>query len=212
MRKMNQALDKRVHDRNEKDIFIISVFPAYIEYTLNDIIDYWENAENEYEGGSQKIDFHWVFTVPDQWDAKYFDTIRSQLININVRSIDNLIIVHNSYSLIRHLQVSHYNHSFVNGEYCIVVLFKNNQNLMIYGYEIGPPVKGLRNVAAHTLKEMHTLPIDYNIKEYLLESIFNGDKSQLGEYNITLELLAELCKEGNWNMSIGPSFMKKNMF
>ncbi|KAI8972120.1 hypothetical protein BDB01DRAFT_810943 [Pilobolus umbonatus] len=194
-----KALDKRVHDRNEKDIFIISVFPAYIEYTLNDIINYWEAAENVYEGGSQKIDFHWVFTVPDQWDAKYFDTIRSQLININVRSIDNLIIVHNSYSLIRHLQVSHYNHSFVNGEYCIVVLFKNDHNLMIYGYEIGPPVKGLRNVAAHTLKEINSIPMDYNIKEYLFETIFNGDKSQLGQYNITLESLAELCKKGIWN-------------
>ncbi|KAI8970874.1 hypothetical protein BDB01DRAFT_900858 [Pilobolus umbonatus] len=193
-----KALEKEVHARTKKERIIINVFPAYIEYTLNDIIAYWENAQEEYKGGDYKMDFHWVLTLPDEWDAKYFDIIRLQLISINVRSIDNLIIVHNSYSLIRYLQLSHYNHCFVNGEYCIVILCGNNNNVVIYGYEIGPPVRGLNNVASHTLKQIHSIPINYKMMEYLLETIFNGDIKQLDEYNITLESLAALCTKETW--------------
>ncbi|KAI8985996.1 hypothetical protein BDB01DRAFT_73841 [Pilobolus umbonatus] len=116
----------------------------------------------------------------------------------NVRSIDNLILVRNSDALIRHFQIANYNHSFVNGDYCIVILFKEDNKVDLYGYVIGPPIKGLNNVAGHTRTELESIPVDYQLDKYLLNTIFNGDKSELGKHNITLESLTELYKKMYW--------------
>ncbi|KAI8976888.1 hypothetical protein BDB01DRAFT_296792 [Pilobolus umbonatus] len=116
----------------------------------------------------------------------------------DVRSIDNLILVRKSDALIRHLQIAHYNHSFVNGDYCIVIYFSADNKVDLYGYVIGPPIKGLKNVAGHTRTELESIPVNYQLDKYLLNTIFNGDKSELGKYNITLESLTELCKDKYW--------------
>ncbi|KAI8993148.1 hypothetical protein BDB01DRAFT_902724 [Pilobolus umbonatus] len=191
-----QALHKK--DRDKDDLFIIDVFTAYIEFTLNTAINGFELDENE----NKFIDIgivHWVFTVPDDWNDKYFDTFKSHLMSTNVRSIDSLILVRKSDALIRHLQIAHYNHSFVNGDYCIVIYFSEDNKVDLYGYEIGPPIKGLNNVAGHTRTELESIPVDYQLDKYLLNTVFNGDKSELEEYNITLESLTELCKKKYWD-------------
>ncbi|KAI8996847.1 hypothetical protein BDB01DRAFT_830493 [Pilobolus umbonatus] len=191
----NQALHKK--DRDKKDLFIIDVFTAYIEYTLNTVIN-----KNELDGNGNKVRdigiIHWVFTVPDDWNDKYFDTLKSQLISTNVRSIDTLILLHNSDALIRHLQIANYNHSFVNGDCCIVIFFNADNEVVPYGYQIVPLIKGLNNVAGHTRTELESIPVDHQLDKYLLNTILNGDKSQLEEYNITLESLNELCKDKYW--------------
>ncbi|KAI8974056.1 hypothetical protein BDB01DRAFT_408746 [Pilobolus umbonatus] len=185
-----QALHKKERDKN--DLFIIDVLRAYIEYTLNTSINGSElDADGNKVGDIGSI-IHWVFTVPDHWNVKYFDTFKSQLMSTNVRSIDTLILVRNSDALIRHLQIAHYNHSFVNGEYWIVIYFSADNKVDLYGYVIGPPIKGLNNVAGHTRTELESIPVDYQLDKYLLNTIFNGDKSELGKYNITLESLTEL--------------------
>ncbi|KAI8985398.1 hypothetical protein BDB01DRAFT_83989 [Pilobolus umbonatus] len=116
----------------------------------------------------------------------------------NVRSINNLILVRKSDALIRHLQIAHYNHSFVNGDYCIVIHLSTDNKVDLYGYEIGPPIKGLNNVAGHTRTELESIPVDYQLDKYLLNTVFNGDKNELGKYNITLESLIELYKYEYW--------------
>ncbi|KAI8985475.1 hypothetical protein BDB01DRAFT_896565 [Pilobolus umbonatus] len=195
----NQALHKKVEKRDKNDLFIIDVFTAYIEYTLNTFI----NKAGLDENGNKVLDLgsiiHWVFTVPDEWDVKYFNTFKSHLMSTNIISINNLILVRNSDALIRHLQIAHYNHSFVNGDYCIVIHFNVDNKVVLYGYEIGPPIKGLNNIAGHTRTELESIPVDYQLDKYLLNTIFNGDKSELGKYNITLESLTELCKENYWD-------------
>ncbi|KAI8986499.1 hypothetical protein BDB01DRAFT_849547 [Pilobolus umbonatus] len=193
----NQALHKKVYDRDKNDIFIIDVFIDYIEYALNAAINDLEIDEN----GNIVRDLgiiHWVFTVPDDWSDKYFDTLKSQLLSTDVRSINNLILFRNSDALIQHLQIAHYNHSFVNGDYCIVIYLSEDNKVVLYGYEIGPPIKGLNNVAGHTRTELESIPVYYQLDKYLLNTIFNGDKSELEEYNITLELSIELYKLKYW--------------
>ncbi|KAI8976214.1 hypothetical protein BDB01DRAFT_359470 [Pilobolus umbonatus] len=116
----------------------------------------------------------------------------------NVRSIGTLVLVRKSDALIRHLQIAHYNHSFVNGDYCIVIHFSKDNKVDLYGYVIGPPIKGLNNIAGHTRTELESIPVNYQLDKYLLNTIFNGDKSELGKYNITLESLIELYKNEYW--------------
>ncbi|KAI8976231.1 hypothetical protein BDB01DRAFT_360923 [Pilobolus umbonatus] len=116
----------------------------------------------------------------------------------DVRSIGTLILVRKSDALIRHLQIAHYNHSFVNGDYCIVIHFSKDNKVDLYGYVIGPPIKGLNNVAGHTRTELESIPVNYQLDKYLLNTIFNGDKNELGKYNITLESLIELYKNEYW--------------
>ncbi|KAI8970708.1 hypothetical protein BDB01DRAFT_552340 [Pilobolus umbonatus] len=147
-----QALQKDVNDRDKNNLFIIDVFTAYIEHILNAEIHL-----EEFDGNGNRTRYigniiHWVFTVPDEWNVKYFDTFKSQLMSTNVRSIDTLILVRKSDALIRHLQTAHYNHSFVNGDYCIVIYFSEDNKVVLYGYEIGPPIKGLHNVTGFTQK------------------------------------------------------------
>ncbi|KAI8976941.1 hypothetical protein BDB01DRAFT_299734 [Pilobolus umbonatus] len=193
-----QALHKEVNDRDKKDLFIIDVFIAYIEYALNTAINRAELDENGNKVRDIGSIIHWVFTVPDDWNEKYFDTLKSHLMSTNVRSIGTLILVRKSDALIRHLQIAHYNHSFVNGDYCIVIHFSKDNKVDLYGYVIGPPIKGLKNVAGHTRTELESIPVNYQLDKYLLNTIFNGDKSELGKYNITLESLIELCKDKYW--------------
>ncbi|KAI8970786.1 hypothetical protein BDB01DRAFT_529751 [Pilobolus umbonatus] len=192
-----QALHREVDDRDKKDLFIIDVFTACIEHILNSFINLVELNLDGKKAADIRI-IHWAFTVPDDWSDKYFNTFKSQLMSTDLRNINNLIIFRNSDALIRHLQIAHYNHSFVNGDYCIVILFKEDNKVDLYGYLIGPPIKGLNNVAGHTRIELESIPVDYQLDKYLLNTIFNGDKSELEEYNITLESLTELCKIKYW--------------
>ncbi|KAI8974909.1 hypothetical protein BDB01DRAFT_899609 [Pilobolus umbonatus] len=196
-----RTLHKEVNDRDKNDLFIIDVFTAYIEYALNTLIDGFELSEDEDKILDIGSIIHWVFTVPDDWNNKYSETLKSHLMSINVRSIDALTLVRNSDALIRYLQIAHYNHSFVNGDYCIVIHFNTENKVVLYGYEIGPPIKGLNNVAGHTRTGFESIPVDYERDEYLLNKIFNGDKSELEKYNVTLESLAELCKKKYWHDS-----------
>ncbi|KAI8985523.1 hypothetical protein BDB01DRAFT_835046 [Pilobolus umbonatus] len=194
-----QALHKKVEKIDKNDLFIIDVFTTYMEYTLNAIINEYELDAN----GNKIIDMgsviHWVFTVPDNWNAKYFDSFKSHLISTNFRSIDTLILVRNSDALIRHLQITHYNHLFVNGEHCIVIYISEDNKVVLYGYEIGPPIKGLDNIARHSRMELESIPVNYDLDKYILNTIFNGDKIELEKYNITLKSLTKLCKKEYWD-------------
>ncbi|KAI8972355.1 hypothetical protein BDB01DRAFT_909411 [Pilobolus umbonatus] len=192
--KYYEALGKAEYDKNMEDVFILGVFTAYIEYSQNWYIDRVQIDKKEL--------IHWVFIVPDKWNVEYFDTIKAQIISTNLRSIDNLVIKHSSYAVIRHLQSTQYDYSFVNGEFCIVIFFKPDNKVMLYGYEIGPPVKGLHHVAEHILKETHSIHVDYNIEDYLYDTIFNRDKDELAKYNITLKSIAELCHSKYWDYEI----------
>ncbi|KAI8985490.1 hypothetical protein BDB01DRAFT_788451 [Pilobolus umbonatus] len=184
--------------REDKDIFIINVFRAYIKYILDFEINMLEHNEHKNVRRSLGDVLHYVIAIPDEWSTSHLDTVKQHIASIDIRSIDNLIVIHHSDALIRHLQMPHYGHSFSNGEYYMVCEFKDNNFVTLYEYEIGPPIKGLKNVARHTVKKLKKVPIDYKTREYFLNTIFNGDKNELDKYNVSLETLVDLCNYNIW--------------
>ncbi|KAI8985525.1 hypothetical protein BDB01DRAFT_92297 [Pilobolus umbonatus] len=192
----------RTHEskRGEKGMYIIAVFEQFIKVILQYLMADLEKDESACKKWGSII--HWVLVIPDEWNIKYIDTIKKHMINTGLRSIDTLTIIHQSYALIRHLELPHYHHSFINGEFYIVCIFKEHNKIALYGYEIGPPLKGLKNTTKHTLTEIHHLSIQYETK-YFIDTIFDGNRKELEQYNINLNTLANLGHFEYWDNAEG---------
>ncbi|KAI8985485.1 hypothetical protein BDB01DRAFT_788439 [Pilobolus umbonatus] len=194
----DQSMQKQENERNERDMFMIGVFCAYVKYVTEEYITY---AELNLDLNEKFIlgDFiHWILIAPDEWYNINLEAVKQHIISTNVKSVDNIIIIQKADSLIRHIQIPHYKHLFSNGEYWIVCLLDAANFATFYGYEIGPPIKGLKNASTYTLKEMNKLSVHYDSKKYLLDTVFNKDKEELEKYNINLDDLVNVSHFQNW--------------
>ncbi|KAI8974716.1 hypothetical protein BDB01DRAFT_390103 [Pilobolus umbonatus] len=171
----------RMNEKNQHDELTENVFAMYIETVLKSSI--------RKEMFRFKKIKHCVVTLPDKWGPTYLDSMKQRLIESSV--FDDLLVIKQSHSLIRHLQSPQYNHVFKNGEFYIVCYFKGVCEVTLYGYEIGPPIKGLKNIADHTVTEIRDFEREDFEEEYVVSVLFGGNKKKAAHYHLNVRELIE---------------------
>ncbi|KAI8972141.1 hypothetical protein BDB01DRAFT_478775 [Pilobolus umbonatus] len=174
--------------RNEKNALIETVFWQYIKALFNQIFKSYEDLNYQISNL-----LHWALIVPDNWDNGFIDIVKKRLITIELAGLTDITIAKISDSVLSYIQIPHFKYSFVNGDYYIVCLFTEYDNATVYSYEIGPPIKGLDNIAHYTLKYSKSFSINYITEEYMLDTIFEGKKEEANKYNLDIKKLIDLC-------------------
>ncbi|KAI8972329.1 hypothetical protein BDB01DRAFT_810268 [Pilobolus umbonatus] len=172
--------------RSQRDHLIYAIFPVYI----GKLIDYFYEL-HMHDDSHQYI--HWVLTVPDQWDNNLVNSVKQCFIHTKASCIDNIVIVPHSIALINYLQLPHYGYTFTEGGYQIVCYLREYNEVAVYGYEIGAPVRGMNNVISSTLKYQRTFFVDYVKDEMWIDLLFDGSRKKLKKYNVNLKNLTQLC-------------------
>ncbi|KAI8972153.1 hypothetical protein BDB01DRAFT_811086 [Pilobolus umbonatus] len=188
------------HQRNKQDNTILEMFWLYLELVLKSKVDCYEALTP-----SLITTLHWIITVPDKWGSAFTTQFKHQLLLNTVFDMDNVIIIPQSEALISYIQLPHYNYGLVNGEYLIVCLLREHDQVILNEYEIGVPVKGLNKVSNYTLKKSQTFKIRYLKKDYLIKEIFEFNKDDQKKYNVNCEDIIQLCYDSYWNTAAYPT-------
>ncbi|KAI8974104.1 hypothetical protein BDB01DRAFT_807616 [Pilobolus umbonatus] len=172
--------------RSKEDTSVKPAFGVYMKKVLRKYCETVDSVSREC--------IHWIITVPDSWGMKHIDTLRSILKSVKFLILDEILIINQSNALIRQLQSSQYTYSFINGEYYIVCYVdKYYTRTVCYGFEIGPPIKGLKNISRHTTKEI--IRKDY-MKDYIFNELCNKDLSEAKLYLSKANLYMKKLYEG----------------
>ncbi|KAI8972143.1 hypothetical protein BDB01DRAFT_478813 [Pilobolus umbonatus] len=172
-------------DRSNIDCLMIDTFGVYMKTMARDFMVKHAIKSNGVA--------HWVLTIPDSWELEYFDQVKQYMANSGMPNMENLLIIKQSHAFIRRLQSSQYEFQFKNGEYYIICHFKKDYEVAIYGFEIGRPIKGLKNIAYHSLANKCFLRLAYKEQSYLISKLFDGDEKEADKYNLDLKVLIECC-------------------
>ncbi|KAI8972133.1 hypothetical protein BDB01DRAFT_478504 [Pilobolus umbonatus] len=142
--------------RDERDPRLLKCVQMYLVRSINAFIQH-----NQYP--SSNI-YHFLMTVPNKWSETYFGFIEAQMSEVGqlYGQCHTLHVIHESNALFRYIQHPSLNHDWKNGQNCVVVYF-DYQRTMVYGYEIGKPSQGLKNVPHHTTCMYRTL--DYDLED-----------------------------------------------
>ncbi|KAI8974733.1 hypothetical protein BDB01DRAFT_853773 [Pilobolus umbonatus] len=133
---------------------------------------------------------HLALFIPDTWEDHYCDRVVEYLMNTRKNSEEDLLIIKQSHALIRRLQSPWYGYTFKNGEYYIVCHFRDYSKVTVYGYEMGPSIKGLKNIADYTLNKRIVE------EDFLEEMLFHGHNEERLSYQFNVcEVMEHIYKE-----------------
>ncbi|KAI8972312.1 hypothetical protein BDB01DRAFT_810177 [Pilobolus umbonatus] len=163
--------------RTRRDELVVDVFSAYVKLIVRNFINKYASALNGV--------VHWVMTIPDSWHPEYMDSIKQQLVYCGVGCIGEIPIIKHTDALIRRLQSPRFKNEFVNGDYYILCSFKPENMVTLYGFEIGPPIKGLKSIADYRLTEKVDLELA-SIDEYIVTELFGGDRQKAEKFNTAI--------------------------
>ncbi|KAI8968670.1 hypothetical protein BDB01DRAFT_161343 [Pilobolus umbonatus] len=182
----NRICQIRDKKRNRYDVFISKVFNVFLEMVIGAAM---HRSIQTFDHVHASI--HWVLTVPDIWSANFAISVKQLLTTYPVKDIDAIMVVTQSDALLRYMQSPQYGFTFINGEYYILCFFKPDHQIIILGYEVGPPLKGLKGISSYRLTDTIDLKLESIELNNFLKLVFHGDTKEAERYNVNIDYIIQ---------------------
>ncbi|KAI8969483.1 hypothetical protein BDB01DRAFT_619383 [Pilobolus umbonatus] len=196
--------------RNQMVNLTNKIFSAYLETIATSSIQRFEkNHEND-------DCLHYAITVPDCWDSYHINSIKQLMTDTKMKYTDDITVIHHSQALLSYLQIPDHGYSFFNSDYYILCHFREANDVTLYGYEIGPPIKWLHHIASSKLTYRKNFNVRYIKKEFLISLLFGWDTQEANKYKVDVDRIIEICQAtyrsiSNLYLSIQRAYTQSNL-